>query len=394
MSLPTQDHQNRNLSDIINGPPDSETCRSADNISSKISRPMFDKLIGVEERFIDVEKLLSDPKVVQDREAYQKYVREHGELNKIVTVYRQYKQTLGALEESQELLKDADPEIKELARDEITGLTREKETLEVELKRLLLPKDPNDSKNVILEIRAGTGGEEAALFAGDLFRMYSRYAENRAWKVEVMTHHPTGVGGLKEVIAMINGKGAYSVFKYESGTHRVQRVPTTEAQGRIHTSAVTVAVLPEAEEVDIAIDPAEIKVDVYRSTGPGGQSVNTTDSAVRITHLPSGLVVTCQDEKSQLKNKLKAMKVLRARLLDQMISEQNEKRSEERKSQVGTGDRSGRIRTYNFPQGRVTDHRIGLTLYKLESILQGDLDEILDNLIAYYQAQDLQKVEE
>ncbi len=355
---------------------------------------MFDKLIGVEERFIDVEKLLSDPKIVQDREAYQKYVREHGELNKIVTVYRQYKQTLGALEESQELLKDADPEIKELARDEIAGLTREKETLEVDLKRLLLPKDPNDSKNVILEIRAGTGGEEAALFAGDLFRMYSRYAENRAWKVEVMTHHPTGVGGLKEVIAMINGKGAYSVFKYESGTHRVQRVPTTEAQGRIHTSAVTVAVLPEAEEVDIAIDPAEIKVDVYRSTGPGGQSVNTTDSAVRITHLPSGLVVTCQDEKSQLKNKLKAMKVLRARLLDQMISEQNEKRSEERKSQVGTGDRSGRIRTYNFPQGRVTDHRIGLTLYKLESILQGELDEILDNLIAYYQAQDLQKVEE
>ncbi len=355
---------------------------------------MFDKLIGVEERFIDVEKLLSDPKIVQDREAYQKYVREHGELNKIVTVYRQYKQTLGALEESQELLKDADPEIKELARDEIAGLTREKETLEVDLKRLLLPKDPNDSKNVILEIRAGTGGEEAALFAGDLFRMYSRYAENRAWKVEVMTHHPTGVGGLKEVIAMINGKGAYSFFKYESGTHRVQRVPTTEAQGRIHTSAVTVAVLPEAEEVDIAIDPAEIKVDVYRSTGPGGQSVNTTDSAVRITHLPSGLVVTCQDEKSQLKNKLKAMKVLRARLLDQMISEQNEKRSEERKSQVGTGDRSGRIRTYNFPQGRVTDHRIGLTLYKLESILQGELDEILDNLIAYYQAQDLQKVEE
>ncbi len=394
MSLPTQDHQNRNLSDVLNWPPDSESCRTADNISSKIFRPMFDKLIGVEERFIDVEKLLSDPKIVQDREAYQKYVREHGELNKIVTVYRQYKQTLGALEESQELLKDADPEIKELARDEIAGLTREKETLEVDLKRLLLPKDPNDSKNVILEIRAGTGGEEAALFAGDLFRMYSRYAENRAWKVEVMTHHPTGVGGLKEVIAMINGKGAYSVFKYESGTHRVQRVPTTEAQGRIHTSAVTVAVLPEAEEVDIAIDPAEIKVDVYRSTGPGGQSVNTTDSAVRITHLPSGLVVTCQDEKSQLKNKLKAMKVLRARLLDQMISEQNEKRSEERKSQVGTGDRSGRIRTYNFPQGRVTDHRIGLTLYKLESILQGELDEILDNLIAYYQAQDLQKVEE
>lgn len=354
---------------------------------------MFDKLTGVEERFIDVEKLLSDPKIVQDRDAYQKYVREHAELSKVVTVYRQYKQTLQNLEESQELLKDADPDIKELARDEIAGLNREKEIIEVELKALLLPKDPNDSKNVILEIRAGTGGEEAALFAGDLFRMYSRFAENRSWKVEVMTHNPTGVGGLKEVIAMINGKGAYSVFKYESGTHRVQRVPTTEAQGRIHTSAVTVAVLPEAEEVDIAIDPSEIKVDVYRSTGPGGQSVNTTDSAVRITHLPSGLVVTCQDEKSQLKNKLKAMKVLRARLLDQLIREQNERRSEERKSQVGTGDRSGRIRTYNFPQGRVTDHRIGLTLYKLESILQGELNEIIDNLIGYYQAQDLQKVE-
>jgi len=355
---------------------------------------MFDKLIGVEERFIDVEKQLSDPKVVQDRDAYQKYVREHADLNKIVTAYRRYKQTLQNLEESQELLKDSDPEIKDLARDEIAALTRERDTLEDELKTLLLPKDPNDEKNVIVEIRAGTGGEEAALFAGDLFRMYSRYAENRAWKVEVMTHHPTGVGGLKEVIAMIQGKGAYSVFKYESGTHRVQRVPTTETQGRIHTSAVTVAVLPEAEEVDIAIDPSELKVDVYRSTGPGGQSVNTTDSAVRITHLPTGLVVTCQDEKSQLKNKLKAMKVLRARLLDQLIVEQNEKRSEERKSQVGTGDRSGRIRTYNFPQGRVTDHRIGLTLYKLENILQGDLEEIIENLATYYQTQELQRAEQ
>jgi peptide chain release factor 1 len=355
---------------------------------------MFEKLIGVEERFVDVEKQLSDPKVVQDRDAYQKYVCEHAELNKIVTAYRRYKQILQNLEESQDLLKDADPEIKDLARDEIAALTREKENIENEIKSLLLPKDPNDAKNVIVEIRAGTGGEEAALFAGDLFRMYSRYAENRSWKVEVATHHPTGVGGLKEVIAMIQGKGAYSVFKYESGTHRVQRVPTTETQGRVHTSAVTVAVLPEAEEVDIAIDPSEIKVDVYRSTGPGGQSVNTTDSAVRLTHLPTGLVVTCQDEKSQLKNKLKAMKVLRARLLDQLITEQNTKRSEERKSQVGTGDRSGRIRTYNFPQGRVTDHRIGLTLYKLENILQGDLDELIDNIATYYQTQELQKVEQ
>ena len=351
---------------------------------------MFDKLIGVEERFIEVEKHLSDPKIVNDRNAYQTYVREHAELNKIVTVYRQYKQTLQDLDESQDLLKDTDPDIKDLARDEIAILNREKENLETKLKKLLLPKDPNDEKNVIVEVRAGTGGEEAGLFAGDIFRMYSRYAENRNWKIDVITHHPTGVGGLKEIIAMIQGKGAYSVFKYESGTHRVQRVPTTETQGRIHTSAVTVAVLPEADEVDVEIASSELKIDVYRSTGPGGQSVNTTDSAVRITHLPSGLVVTCQDEKSQLKNKLKAMKVLRARLLDQMIMEQNEKRSEQRKSQVGTGDRSGRIRTYNFPQGRVTDHRIGLTLYKLEHILQGNIDELIDNLVTYYQAQALQ----
>ena len=355
---------------------------------------MFDKLIGVEERFIDIEKHLADPEIVQNQNSYQKYVREHAELNKIVIAYRRYKQTLNDLEESQELLKDADSDIKALARDEINALSLEKEKIEDELKALLLPKDPNDEKNVIVEIRAGTGGEEAALFAGDLFRMYGRYAENRNWKVEVITHHPTGVGGLKEVIAMIQGKGAYSVFKYESGTHRVQRVPTTETQGRIHTSAVTVAVLPEAEEVDIQIDPSELKVDVYRSTGPGGQSVNTTDSAVRLTHLPTGLVVTCQDEKSQLKNKVKAMKVLRARLLDQMTTAQNEKRSEERKSQVGTGDRSGRIRTYNFPQGRVTDHRINLTLYKLDHILQGNIGELIDNLATYYQAQALQNAEQ
>jgi peptide chain release factor 1 len=357
---------------------------------TKVHRLMFERLKGVENRFLELEKAISDPEIFQDMDAYQKYSREHSELSKIVTVYREYEQTLSDLSGSRELLQDADPEIKSLAKDEADALTLQKTTLEDTLKKLLLPKDPNDEKNVILEIRAGTGGEEAALFAGDLFRMYSRYAENKKWQVEVLTHHATGVGGLKEIIATITGGGAYSSFKYESGTHRVQRVPSTEAQGRIHTSAVTVAVLPEAEEVDIRIDPGEIKVDVFRATGPGGQSVNTTDSAVRITHLPTGLVVTCQDEKSQLKNKNKAMKVLRARLLDAMEREQNDKRSEERRSQVGSGDRSERIRTYNYPQGRVTDHRIGLTLYKLEQILTGDIEEIINSLKTHYQAQALQ----
>jgi len=351
---------------------------------------MFTKLKGIEKRFQEIETLLSQPEIVQNRDAYEKYVREHAELNKIVAVYRECRQVMEDLDGSMGLLKDDDPEIKELAREEINALNEQKETLEKELKKLLLPKDPNDKKNVLIEIRAGTGGEEAGLFAADLFRMYSRYSETKGWKLEVMSHHPTGVGGFKEVIAMIQGNGAYSRLKYESGTHRVQRVPETETQGRIHTSAVTVAMLPEAEEVEIKIDPGDVKIDVYRSTGPGGQSVNTTDSAVRLTHLPTGLVVTCQDEKSQLKNKAKALKVLRARLLDRDIREQNKKRSEERKSQIGSGDRSERIRTYNFPQGRVTDHRIGLTLYKLEAILQGSIDMIVDELITYYQAQALQ----
>jgi peptide chain release factor 1 len=354
---------------------------------------MFDRLTGVEDRFLEVEKCLSDPDIIQNRESYQKYTREHADLSKIVTVYRKYKKILMELDESMELLKDKDPDIKEMAREEVEALTLERDNFEDDLKKLLLPKDPNDDKNVIIEIRAGTGGEEAALFVSDLFRMYNKYAELKNWKVEVLSHHPTGIGGLKEIIAMIHGKGAYSFLKYESGIHRVQRVPETETQGRIHTSAVTVAVLPEAEDVEIHIDPGEIKVDVFRSTGPGGQSVNTTDSAVRITHLPTGLVVTCQDEKSQLKNKNKAMKVLRARILDRVTREQDEKRSQERKSQIGDGDRSGRIRTYNFPQGRVTDHRIGLTLYKLEYILQGEIDEIIEALITYYQTQALQNAE-
>jgi peptide chain release factor 1 len=354
---------------------------------------MLDKLKGVEERFQELEKLLSEPDVVKQRDTYQKYAREHADLSQVVSVFREYKANQSEIDGSLELLNDSDPEIKAMAREEIDRLTSVNEALEKELSTLLVPRDPLDGKNVILEIRAGTGGDEAGLFAADLYKMYSRYAEDRGWRMEVMSHNVTGVGGLKEIAAMVHGKGAYSRLKFESGTHRVQRVPTTETQGRVHTSAVTVAVLPEAEEVDVHVEPGDLKIDVYRSTGPGGQSVNTTDSAVRITHLPTGLVVTCQDEKSQHKNKAKALKVLSARLLDAKIREQNEQRSKERKSQVGSGDRSERIRTYNFPQSRVTDHRIGLTLYKLDAILQGDLDEVIDSLITENQAQALQNVE-
>ncbi|MFO8048577.1 MAG: peptide chain release factor 1 [Desulfosudaceae bacterium] len=352
---------------------------------------MFDKLQEAEDRFSRLESMMADPSVIQDREAYQRYSREHSELSKIVEVYREYQDIEADLSESRELLQDKDPEIKDLAQQEVDELTRRREELESRLKKLLIPKDPNDKKNVLIEIRAGTGGDEAALFAHDLFRMYWRFAEQKGWKIEIMSSHETGVGGYKEVVLMVYGQGAFSYFKYESGIHRVQRVPETETQGRIHTSAVTVAVLPEAEEVELTIDPTDIKTDVFRASGPGGQSVNTTDSAVRLTHLPSGVVVTCQDEKSQLKNKNKAMKVLRARLLDRLIEEQNEKRDGERKDQVGSGDRSGRIRTYNYPQGRVTDHRAGITLYKLDTILQGDLEPLIEGLAAFFNARQLQQ---
>ncbi len=343
----------------------------------------------VEARFDQLEVELAQPELLKDQEAYQKITRQHSELSKVVTTYRQLKKMRAEKEETQGLLDDPDVDMREMAEAELSEIGRAIENLEKELKVLLLPKDSNDEKNILLEIRAGTGGEEAALFAADLFRMYSRYAEKRKWRSEVMSMNSTGSGGFKEIIAAIEGDRVYSQLKFESGVHRVQRVPTTESQGRIHTSAVTVAILPEAEEVEVEIRPEEIKVDVYRSSGPGGQSVNTTDSAVRITHLKTGLVVTCQDEKSQHKNKAKALKVLRARLLDIKLQEQQEKISEDRRVQVGTGDRSERIRTYNFPQGRMTDHRIGLTLYRLEEIMEGDIQEIIEALATHYQTEAL-----
>ena len=354
---------------------------------------MINRLDSVEERFIELEKRLGDPETIFNMEEYKKIAKEHSELAPIVKTYRRYKDILRELEDNRELLEDRDEEIQQLAKEEIARLKEELAEVEKELKELLVPRDPNDEKNVILEVRAGTGGDEAALFAADLFRMYTRYAEQKNWKVEVLSSHPTGIGGFKEIIMAINGPGAYSRLKFESGVHRVQRVPVTESQGRIHTSAVTVAVLPEAEEVDISIDPNELRIDVFRSSGPGGQSVNTTDSAVRITHLPTGLVVTCQDEKSQHKNKAKALKVLRSRLLDMKKREQEQQIAEDRRSQVGSGDRSERIRTYNFPQNRLTDHRINLTLYKLESVLQGELDQVIEPLIAHFRAEAVKQVE-
>jgi peptide chain release factor 1 len=351
---------------------------------------MFDRLESVEQKFRKIEEDLGNPELLANQKEYQKVAREHAEVAPIVEAYRHYKNIKEQIQENQALLdEESDAEMRDMIRQEVNELKKRLETVETELKLMLAPKDPNDDKNVILEIRAGTGGEEAALFVSDLFRMYSRYAEVRRWKVEVLDSHPTGIGGFKEIIAAVNGRGAYSRLKYERGVHRVQRVPVTESQGRIHTSAVTVAVLPEAEEVDIYIDPNELRYDVFRSSGPGGQSVNTTDSAVRVTHIPTGMVVICQDEKSQHKNKAKALKVLRARLLDQMQSEQDAKIAQDRKSQVGSGDRSERIRTYNFPQNRVTDHRINLTLYKLDTFLGGTLDDVVDPLSTYYQSEAL-----
>ncbi len=351
---------------------------------------MFDRLESVVHKFQKLEEDMGNPDLLSNQKEYQQVAKERSELAPIVEKYAHYKRLKEQVQENQALLeREEDPEMREMIRDEIGSLKEQLEQTENGIKLMLVPKDPFDDKNVILEIRAGTGGEEAALFVADLFRMYTRYAEIRRWKVEILDSNPTGIGGFKEIIASVNGKGAFSRLKFERGVHRVQRIPVTESQGRIHTSAVTVAVLPEAEEVDVFIDPNDIRVDVFRSSGPGGQSVNTTDSAVRITHVPTGLVVICQDEKSQHKNKAKALKVLRARLLDSMQREQEAKIAQDRKSQVGTGDRSERIRTYNFPQNRVSDHRINLTLYKLDTILTGMLDDLIDPLNNYFQAEAL-----
>ena len=349
---------------------------------------MFDKLDFIVEKYKDMSLKVSDPDVIADQPTWQRYIKDMGEMEPIVKKYEEYKKAKEELAMAKEILEtENDEELRDLAKLEVNDNEEKIEDLSEELRILLIPKDPNDDKNVILEVRAGTGGEEAALFGQNLLRMYTRYAERHRWKTEIIEINDTGMGGIKEAVMLIKGKGAYSRLKYESGVHRVQRVPETESSGRIHTSAATVAVLPEVEDVDVALDPNDVRVDVYRASGNGGQCVNTTDSAVRLTHVPTGLVVTCQDEKSQIKNKEKAFKVLKSRLYDLKLQEQQSEIAAERRNQIGSGDRSERIRTYNFPQGRCTEHRIGMTLYKLDAILDGDIDEIIDGLITNDQAE-------
>lgn len=353
---------------------------------------MLEKLKTIEDKYEELTRLLMSSEVLSNPQLYQRYSKEQAELQPLFEKIRQYRRLIADMEGAEEILRGGDGDLRELAQAELNELRERKPRVEEELKIMLLPRDPRDEKGVILEIRAGTGGEEAALFAANLFRMYAKYAERRRWKVDIIDSNPTGLGGLKEVVASIEGKGAYSRLKYESGVHRVQRVPVTEASGRIHTSAATVAVLPEAEEVDIRIEEKDLRIDTFCASGPGGQGVNTTYSAVRIVHIPTGMIVQCQDERSQIKNKEKAMKVLRSRLYDLEMERQERERALERKTMVGTGDRSERIRTYNFPQNRVTDHRVGLTLHRLEQVLEGDLDEIIDALITHFQAERLKEL--
>ena len=350
---------------------------------------MLDRLAEIERRYEELERLVADPTVIANRREFAKLARERSQLEETVARWRERQRVAQEIEGHRELAREKDAELRELARGELPALEARLAALDATLKQLLLPKDPNDERNTVLEIRAGTGGDEASLFAAELFRMYTRYAERHGWRVEVLSSSPTGLGGFKEVIALVVGKGAFSRLKFEGGVHRVQRVPVTETQGRIHTSAVTVAVLPEAEDVEVELADKDLRIDVYRSSGPGGQSVNTTDSAVRVTHLPTGLVVTCQDEKSQHKNKAKALKILRARLLERARSEQQSEIAANRKAMVGSGDRSEKIRTYNFPQSRVTDHRVNVTLHTLDRVLDGEIDPIVDALVTRQQAEAL-----
>lgn len=352
---------------------------------------MLSKLQSIEDRYMELNEKISDPEIIANMTEWQKYIKEHASIEPVVLKYREYKQAKQGLDDAKEMLNEKlDDDFKEMVKLEAEELEEKLELLSEEMKMLLIPKDPNDERNVIVEIRAGAGGDEGGIFAGDLFRMYTRYAERNRWKIEMMNSNDQGVGGFKEVSFLIKGNGAYSRLKYESGVHRVQRVPDTESSGRIHTSTATVAVLPEVDDVDVEIGPNDVRVDVFRSSGNGGQSVNTTDSAVRLTHVPTGIVISCQDEKSQLKNKDKAFKILKARLYDQMMEEQNAEIAEERKSQIGSGDRSAKIRTYNFPQGRITDHRINMTVHKLDSFLDGEIDDMIDELITTAQAEKLQ----